>query len=448
VKGETLAQCEEQCNPSPKPGPPPSFLGGMWRGIELQKNYVVGEWDMNFTETTATIIDIRSATTIIGVPYNQKNGNQIDFVIDITSGPGAGQQMKGLGITANRGPETFYLTAAFAAPGMPAPSSIDKAMTDGTSKVFFLSQCAGTAECVFIMPATQQKKKAQQQKRSVRPLAIKPINAETDPCSQYDANCTFCLSHQYCGWCSTNVIYKDGQPGTQCAGFAQTPNSSNAFVCNGRYSTFSCTVGYDCNQTSDQCVPDPVPGNGLPLNECQELCRPTPPPTPKLQEYICNITTKKCHKCNETFCPGAMPEATCAAACVKPKPGPSGLVTGTWRGLQIQNQYPLGEYEWVFNASGVTVYMQGTQIWSGTIESYGGDVMIFTVNSGQGAGGKFSAIYSVQNQGGPLYAIMTLGVGMSNGEIPQSFAEPMETSGEIELVLAKCVSSPCSFSNP
>lgn len=281
----------------------------------------------------------------------------------------------------------------------------------------------------------------------VQSLKATPLK-DSDPCTAYGANCTYCLAHEYCGWCSTDVIYADGQTGSQCAGFNPNDANSSAFVCNGRYSTFACTVGYDCDKNTSQCVVDPIAGNGFPLSECEQLCRPTPPPTPPQDMYICNITTKQCYKCNETFCPGAMPQATCAAACVKPKPGPTGLVVGLWRGLQIQNSYPLTEYEWLFNASALTVYKQGQEQWSATITSYGGDVMQFDVVSGTASGSKFSAIYSVQNQGGPLYSIMTLAVGSKNGNVPQSFATPMETAGEIELVLAKCVSSPCKFNNP
>ena len=43
---------------------------------------------------------------------------------------------------------------------------------------------------------------------------------------------------------------------------------------------------------------------------------------------------------------------------------------------------------------------------------------------------------------------MTLAVGAANGPIPQSFAPSMETSGEYELVLAKCAGSPCKFVQP
>ncbi|CUG07542.1 GPI-anchored surface protein, putative [Bodo saltans] len=439
IKGETYAQCEAVCNPKPNPGPPSAFVG-MWRGIAIQNNYKVGEWDMNFTETSAVIIDIAQAQTIKGIPSNQQTASGAIFNINITSGPGAGQVWRGIGETANRGPETFYLTAAFGGFGQPAPGSIDAAMKDGSSTVFFLSKCAGTPECVFTMPATSQKRVFERQ--TVR------TSVSTDPCSQWSANCTECLAHALCGWCSTNVIYKDGQTGTQCAGFSSNANESNAFVCNGRYSTFDCTVGYDCDQSTDQCVPDPNPGNGLPLAECTQLCRPTPPPTPPIAQYICNITTKQCYKCNETFCPGSMPEATCAAACVKPKPGPTGLVVGSWRGLQIQNSYPLGEWEWLFNASALTVYKENVEQWSATIISYGGNVMQFNVVSGSGSGSTFSGIYSIQNQGGPLYSIMTLAVGGNNGAVPQSFSPPMETTGEYELVLAKCAGSPCSFVNP
>jgi hypothetical protein len=143
-----------------------------------------------------------------------------------------------------------------------------------------------------------------------------------------------------------------------------------------------------------------------------------------------------------------MPESTCQAACIKPKPGPTGLVTGLWRGIQIQNRYPLGEYEWLFNSSGLQVYKQGSLDWGATIISLGGDVMIFTVTSGPNQGKTISGIYSVQNQGGPLYSVMTLALGAPNGGIPPSYAASMETAEEIEVVLNKCVQAPCSFVNP
>lgn len=175
---------------------------------------------------------------------------------------------------------------------------------------------------------------------------------------------------------------------------------------------------------------------------CEALCRPTPVPT-KVKEYLCNMTTKKCHECSEEFCPGAMPKEACAASCIKPHKGPSKDVAGMWRGIQISEHYPLAEIELVLNASKVAMYKNNKMTWSGTVESYGGDVMIFEVD-----GKKLPAIYSVADQHSGFYSIMTIAFGLADGLIPQGFAPPMETKGMYEQVLAKCTSSPCSFVFP
>lgn len=472
--GKPLAECEKTCNPTPNPGPPPQFLGGTWRGIEIQNGYKIGEWDMKFTDSSVTIIDIAAASTIKGTPFHVQNGENLDLWIKITKGPGAGQTIKAIGKPANRGPETKYLTAAFGAPGADAPSSIGDAMKASSGdKVYFLSQCAGTPECVFTMPSGASLLKrtplaerlAQRLKEDVRyatddiavpvleaaaardePLVVSGA-ASVDACANYDANCTYCLQHRFCGWCSEPVMYKDGKKGTQCAGFASDPNSTNPFVCKGRYSTLSCSQGYDCDEHNFQCKPNPNPGNGMPIAVCDALCKPTPSPTPAPTQYVCNMTTKQCHKCNETHCAGSMPQATCEAACKKPHKGPTGIVVGIWRGIQIEHGYPLAEFEWVFNASALKVSKNGQEVFTATVTSFGGDVMVFDVKTGTGAGDKLSCLYSVADQGG-LYEVMTLAVSKPGGMIPQGYAGPMRTDDEIELVLAKCNQPDCKFTAP
>lgn len=265
--GKTKEQCEEECNPSPNPGPPNHFLG-VWRGFEIHNGYREGEWDMNFTQTSATIINLRDAVTIKGIPYQQRVADITILAIKVTSGPGAGQWWKAIYKQENRGPQTMYLTAAFGKPGESAPSDMATAMKDG-SQVFFLAQCVGTPECVFTMPATIQARR----KRVAEIHGF--IN---DPCTSYGASCQECLSHQFCGWCSTKVQYADGVQGTQCAGFSSNPNTSNPFVCLGRYSTFKCTTGYDCDMMTYQCVPDNSPAT-VRRRKCARSSA-SPPPAP------------------------------------------------------------------------------------------------------------------------------------------------------------------------
>ena len=56
VKGHgstTQKQCEQICV-KPKPGPPAPLLGD-WRGLQIRQKYVAGEYDLVFTNTTATL---------------------------------------------------------------------------------------------------------------------------------------------------------------------------------------------------------------------------------------------------------------------------------------------------------------------------------------------------------------------------------------------------------
>lgn len=435
--GQPLEQCNNQCNPKPNPGPPAMFLG-VWRGLEIQNNFVAGEWDINVTQSEVTMVNVAAATTIKGVPQQVSQGGQEIFIIQITSGPGAGKSIQAIGEQANRGPETSFVTMAMAQPGANAPSSIASAMTTPGDIVLALAQCVPNVNCLFTMPSTRSVRRRSASEQAVRV-------SFNDPCSAYSANCSVCIhAPDFCGWCSQKVQYVTGETGTQCAGFSRGSNPSTAFVCQGRYSTTNCDTGYNCDKSSGTCVPNPTPGDGVPLNECQQICHPPPSPTPVPDQYVCNITTKQCHKCTDSFCPGAMPKDTCAAACVKPKPGPSSLVVGKWRGLEIQNSYPLGEVDWTFNSSSFTVEVNGAAIMSGDVESFGGDVMILAIKTGAGAGHRISCIYTIQDQGS-MYSWMTLAMSEPDGPIPTSYQVPMMTPPMQEQILVKCQQSPCKF---
>jgi len=66
--GVPLSVCKTSCV-KPKPGKPgtPAILLGVWRGLGLNANYSYGEWDIKFTNDTATI-----RTPLADAPWEAK----------------------------------------------------------------------------------------------------------------------------------------------------------------------------------------------------------------------------------------------------------------------------------------------------------------------------------------------------------------------------------------
>lgn len=439
VNGETLAECEQVCQVKPQPGPP-SGISGLYRGIQASNDYVTGEFDLFINDTIVIFIGhfqgSSALATIIGVPLHIPRSADLEMWIEVQSGPGSGQTIKTISdTTGSNGPETSFMTTAMSAPGGATPASLSTAMATNDQVVFAFTKCLDI-NCNFTLRGDQMFQKK---------IRI-PSVADSDHCSAYGDSCTDCLSHEYCGWCSVDVTYKDGSKGTQCAGF-NGANGSSAFVCAGRYSTLACDVGYVCNSTSYQCEQS-QPGNGFPLNECQALCHPTPPPTPPQNMYTCNTTTKQCIKCNASHCPGEMPLGQCEAACTNPKPGPHGNLIGVWRGIRIQNGYVPGEVAAVFTNTTVTFYSSGQVQYTANVTSLGADLMILEITSGTYNGWKVSAIYQSASEGLGLFEGITFAKGIVGQGPPSSYQQAMYTPPMEEYVYWKCNGSPCKFNTP
>eukprot|EP01013_Petalomonas_cantuscygni_P002484 TRINITY_DN12564_c0_g1_i1.p1 TRINITY_DN12564_c0_g1~~TRINITY_DN12564_c0_g1_i1.p1 ORF type:complete len:495 (+),score=106.28 TRINITY_DN12564_c0_g1_i1:74-1558(+) len=70
----------------------------------------------------------------------------------------------------------------------------------------------------------------------------------SDPCERH-YTCEDCLkASSECGWCATNVTYKDGKLGTQCAGVG---SGIPSFSCPAQYSTSHCMVSPNCSALTD-----------------------------------------------------------------------------------------------------------------------------------------------------------------------------------------------------
>ena len=459
-----LSTCQQQCSgvtPAPippNPGPPPEYIG-LWRGIEIQTNYAICEWDIKINNTIVIFtqsVGGKISVSFSGVPYHIPDSPKLEMWVEVNSGTYAGLTVRTIGDTSGaRGPETIFATMAMAAAGQPADASITAAMTDGTSKVFALEKCVVDEKfCHFTMPAGYQAKidaaikhysgAVQQAKQQAAAKKVQAKASYTDACAQWDGSCSECLSHNLCGWCSIPVQYSDGTAGTQCAGF-ESPNSTS-FVCAGHYSTLSCEIGYICTAELT-CIPT-VPGDGMPQEVCLQTCKATPPPAPVPAQYTCDLTTKQCVPCPGKNCPGEMPLTQCEQLCPHPYPGPTPDIVGVWRGVYIQQQYSVGEVDFVFDMSSCTVYKDGVFFFHATIISLGSDVMLFTIDKGANAGHSFGTLYQMATQDFGMYWQMTMAIGTLDGSFPGSFNKPMYATGMQEVVLAQCLTAPCVFNAP
>jgi len=123
--------CEAQC----KSVPVPIDLVGTWRGLQINKQYVVGEWRAVFTQTNVTVTR----------PDNVKFSGGISLVgiyitIDPVDGPLKGKTIQTLW-QVQFGPETKELTWAWGAPGGSPPKSYESAMIDQNNAEFVFVAC-------------------------------------------------------------------------------------------------------------------------------------------------------------------------------------------------------------------------------------------------------------------------------------------------------------------
>jgi hypothetical protein len=118
----------------------------------------------------------------------------------------------------------------------------------------------------------------------------------------------------------------------------------------------------------------------------------------------------------------------CQADCAAP-PAPSHL-TGSWRGLQIDNQYHSGEYILKLTSSNnFTLTLDGNvvqtgSVWSNNLKNGG---LTINVNQPDGSIKQLVAIYS-QDQG-VLVEQITLVIGGDNNEVPTAWDTPWILGG-------------------
>jgi len=183
--GQPKDQCQKACVPH---NDTPVNLIGDYRGLEISKGYIKGEWDASFTTDAVTIWNPSGAVWAKGLVQT--------FLGQLWINEGAKGIRKGLTAQITT-PEVLVLTLGLGAPGANIPPTLDSAMENDT--VFVLMRCLNAAICKFNVGQIFDLISAQVPLPRVKRQVI-------DPCMQYPT-CQICVeSPNYCGWCSVDVI--------------------------------------------------------------------------------------------------------------------------------------------------------------------------------------------------------------------------------------------------
>jgi len=283
-QGLLLPACQTLCG-TPSNVTPVQLIGD-YRGLQINRGYVKGEWTMQIT----------AAVTVIKDPSNNV------WAQGRTATYGGGE----LWLITNKGnyrgidspntlPEVLTLTWALGPLGGSAPSSIDDAMKSGT--VFTMKKCRNANNCKWILSNLNNKNKEIKSHDKYYKHEVsreQRINAINDPCQAY-TECGACVQAlDYCGWCSQNVLYSGPNAlceisGKNCVGLNKTKIGAT-FCCDGTFSTLPAT----CPQPPSGTPPTSPPTTIPPLRPTSPV-KP-PPPTQPVVLYVCNPNTSICEK--------------------------------------------------------------------------------------------------------------------------------------------------------
>jgi len=136
--GQPKDVCEAQCKSTPIV--PIQLQGKFFRGLQINMNYVKGEWTANFTKTDVTVVD-PAGTVSMGAVFMVQNYLVVQFKNGATIS--SIWQYQG-------GTETDFFSWAWSAPSGPPPASYDAAMTTaGMTEYEFVTCIQGKPGCVF-----------------------------------------------------------------------------------------------------------------------------------------------------------------------------------------------------------------------------------------------------------------------------------------------------------
>jgi hypothetical protein len=382
--GDPLSKCTAQCHNNTPP-----FVLGDYRGLEVDHNFVRGEWLAKITDTSASIIDPNGKTWGTGVI------RQFDNQLWLVTAQGTYKGLFGIENT----PEVTVLTLAFGKLGGAAPSSFTDSQKNGVTFVF--AKCLNPSVCHW-NTFQQQVKSLLKTRQSV---LFDPIS---DPCSKYP-DCSSCIkAPEYCGWCSVPIIYNNSVVGKNCAGLntSITPRIN----CTGTFST------EDCSHQTTSSTGSTSTGHttGGPNNK----------------KYYCDPNGNGGNGTCIESTNGTLPLADCQAQCTVTPVVPPVLQNKFFRGLEINKGYVKGEWRAHFGTHDVMVVSPDTTVIHGNVTTTANYLTIHT------AQGNIQTLW--QMQGGPAVDDFTWAWGALSGPAPTSFDSAMTTSGQTEYWYVSC----------
>jgi len=391
--GVPKADCDSTCG---KPANvTPVFLIGNYRGLEVDHQYVKGEWQAKITQDDIVIVDPTGKTWSKGAVRIYANELWLVSAEGIRRGIYGIQQV----------PEVSVLTWALGSVGGGVPDSFDDGLSN--DNVFVFAKCLTATNCAWHMFQALTQVKAKQQKWLQKfSLEQEPVN---DPCSKYP-DCHSCITApEWCGWCSVPILYNNSIPGKNCAGLNVTVTPR--INCTGTFSTQDCSF-VTTGSTSTGTTSTGQTTGGPPADK-KFYCDP-------LQNNTCVQSAN-----------GTLPKDVCDAQCTLTPIVPPVLQNKYFRGLEIDTHYLQGEWRAHFTTTDVTVVSPDGKTIQGTVTT---TAEYLTITASDGT--KVQSLW--QTQPGPAVNNLVWGWGAPNAAPPASFDSAMTTSQQSVYWFVSC----------
>jgi hypothetical protein len=484
--------CDQSCSNST-----PSGLVGLWRGLDVQKDFRIGEYLMNFSKTSVTWGPLSNPKQ-----FSAKVATTGADLIRLTMANGDVKFARHSDPMWPTGPETHAFAIALQrdnAHEVP-PSEMPKALGNLDLDVYVMHKCNDWfgKKCDF-SPAFNAP--------SPTPAVLTASLAggkDADACTVH-ADCTSCINdaRKVCGFCDGIITFGDGSTcggdGKGCCGGASGFSKCNVayrkvcpvmcdrtnwlspqcreanpkelkdpgtlkfneckdmetFCKAGRYCDRSNATNPQCKdiKSEDECKH--TPGCDIHNPTCGAECtppKPTPPPTPPPQQYYtCDKTSFQCKQhTGKPVPPSFNTSKECEDNCIDHS------IAGVWRALRIENGFVLDEWDFKFSevTAGATVdiaskkqakhykgtYAVGKSL--GEVESQPAFELTVKMSTGEVLTGIFS-----NKDTGPLTKFLYVALPLKDGDKVSDYDAAMD-AGHQEFVMISCLPGidGCDFS--